>query len=303
MTPTLGGFLRDEWLPAVRAKIRPTTYVGYEGHVRRYLIPGLGDRALDEIVPSDLNRLYAQLLTKLRPATVRGIHATIRSALRDAVKWGLLEHNPAERADPPKQAHGEMTVWSAAELSTFLETVRDHSLYPLWVTLAMTGLRRGEALGLRWTDVDLERRQLQIRQTLLQAGSQVLVGKPKTARGRRVVVIDERTAAVLDQMPRFGELVFCHHDGRNLHPGEVTKVFLTLVDASGLRRIRLHDLRHTHATLALQAGVHPKIVSERLGHSSIAFTLEVYSHALPTLQVEAAAKIAALIERSGSAGD
>ena len=295
MSQKLGEFLRDEWLPAVRAKIRPTTYVGYEGHVRRYLVPALGDRRLDELVPTDLNRLYAQLLTKLRPATVRSVHATCRSALRDAVKWGLLDSNPAERADPPKQAHGEMTVWTAAELTSFLESVRDHSLYPLWLTLAMTGLRRGEALGLRWIDVDLDSLQMRIRQTLLQAGSKVLVGKPKTARGRRVVVLDEGTAAVLRSLPRTGELIFCHPDGRNLHPGEVTKAFVTLVDASGLRRIRLHDLRHTHATLALQAGVHPKIVSERLGHSSIAFTLEVYSHALPTLQEEAAAQIASLV--------
>lgn len=295
MSPTLGDFLRDEWLPAVRAKIRPTTYVGYEGHVRRYLVPALGDKPLDEITPSDLNHLYARLLAKLRPATVRAIHATARSALRDAVKWGSLDRNPAERADPPRQAHPEMTVWTAAELTTFLEKVRDHSLYPLWLTLAMTGLRRGEALGLRWSDVDLETRQLRVRQTVLQAGGQVIIGRPKTTRGRRVVVIDRGTADVLAGMPRFGELIFCHPDGRNLHPGEVTRTFLTLVDASGLPRIRLHDLRHTHATLALQAGVHPKIVSERLGHSSIAFTLEVYSHALPSLQEEAAVRIANLV--------
>jgi len=295
MPPTLSAFLTSDWLPAVRATIRPTTYVSYEGHVRRYLVPALGDKRLDEITPSDLNRLYAQLLAKLRPATVRAIHATVRSALRDAVKWGSLDRNPAERADPPKQAHAEMTVWTAAELGTFLDKVRDHSLYPLWLTLAMTGLRRGEALGLRWSDVDLETRRLKVRQTVLHAGSQVIIGQPKTARGRRVVVIDQGTADVLAGMPRLGELIFCHPDGRNLHPGEVTRTFLTLVDATGLRRIRLHDLRHTHATLALQAGVHPKIVSERLGHSSIAFTLEVYSHALPSLQEEAAAQIASLI--------
>lgn len=293
--PTLGEFLRDEWLPAARAKIRPTTYVGYEGHVRRYLVPALGDKPLDEVTPSDLNRLYAQLLARLRPATVRGIHATVRSALRDAVKWGLLEVNVAERADPPKQGEAQMTVWTATQLSAFLRFTENDRLYPLWLTLAMTGIRRGEALGLRWNDLDLGARRLQVRQTIVQAGSKVLFGTPKTARGRRVVILDAATADVLAGLPRYGELVFCHPDGRNLHPGETTKHFLALVDASGLPRIRLHDLRHTHATLALQAGVHPKIVSERLGHSSIAFTLEVYSHALPTLQEEAAARIAALV--------
>ena len=169
-----------------------------------------------------------------------------------------------------------------------------HRLYPLWHTLAMTGLRRGEALGLRWQDVDLEAGRLAVRRALVPCGREVLVSEPKTARGRRVVALDPETVEVLKrQAARQLEvqqasaawaetgLVFTGDDGEALHPEVVSRCFRKAVKEAMLPEIRLHDLRHTHATLALQAGIHPKVVSERLGHATVSITLDTYSSRHP----------------------
>jgi integrase len=300
----LGRFLSREWLPAITATVRPTTHLGYRGHVERHINPVLGRRSLEAIDPRAINALYAELLASgLSPATVRRVHATLHRALRDAVRWGHLEINPAGRADPPRvRADGNalMRTWEPAQLKAFLRHVRRDELYPLWLTLAMTGMRRGEALGLRWVDVDVRARSLAIRQTIVAVGADVMISSPKTARGRRVVALDATTARCLGDRRRRrrasgAELVFGGPDGGPLNPCWVSKRFVGLVRASGLPRIRLHDLRHTHATLALRAGIHPKIVSERLGHSTVAFTLDVYSHTVAHLQKEAATRVAALV--------
>ncbi len=172
----------------------------------------------------------------------------------------------------------------------------------------MTGLRRGEALGLRWQDIDLEAGRLCVRRSLIPEGNQVAVHEPKTARGRRVVALDPETVAVLrNQAARQLDdqsateswddtgLVFTNEDGQALHPWLVSRCFRKAVKEAMLPDIRLHDLRHTHATLALQAGIHPKVVSERLGHATVAITLDTYSHAIPALQEEAATLIAGLV--------
>ncbi|MDQ3646595.1 MAG: site-specific integrase [Actinomycetota bacterium] len=195
---------------------------------------------------------------------------------------------------------GEST-WTALELKHFLSSVREDPLYPLWFVLAMTGIRRGEALGLRWSDVDLDRCQLMIRQTVVAAGNQIHLSTPKTTRGRRVVALDRPTVVVLraHQVSRAaltrGELLFHDGSGHPLHPVGVSKRFTAVVERAGLPRIRLHDLRHTHATVALEAGIHPKIVSERLGHATVALTLDIYSHALQHMQRDAADQIAAIV--------
>jgi integrase len=179
----------------------------------------------------------------------------------------------------------------------------------LWLTLITTGLRRGEALGLRWQDVDLAARTLAIRQTRVLHGYQPLLSTPKTRKGRRLVALDPATAACLQglheqQQAKRGEgqddhedadLVFTNENGQPIHPERATTLFMKAAQAAGVPRIRLHDLRHTHATPALSAGVHPKIVSERLGHANIGITLDTYSHCLPALSEEAARRVAALV--------
>jgi integrase len=299
-------FLEKEWLPVIQPTVRRTTFLGYEGHVRNHIVPALGNKSLRSIDGRILNTFYASLAdgTKnLAPSSVKRVHATIHRALYDAVRWGFLEANPADACDPPKDRgrNTEMQTWSAQQLATFLKSVRSHRHYPMWVLLAMTGMRRGEALGLRWCDVDLAGSSLSVRQTLIAAGGDVHIAPPKTARGRRVIALDARTVQTLKehrqkQKPSdLQRLLFTDERGAHLIPQEISKEFGRLRHAARLPRIRLHDLRHTHATLALQAGIHPKIVSERLGHSTISLTLDVYSHALPHMQQEASERIGRLI--------
>ena len=304
-------FLRETWLPAIKTSIRTSTYLSYESHLRNHICPYIGSRRLDRIDASLLNELYATLLergrqdgTCLSPSTVRRVHVVLHRAFRDAMRWGLIARNPTTGADPPKlraSRQAGFSTWSADELKRFLDFVRNDDLYPLWLLLATTGMRRGEALGLRWSDVDLERGEAAIRQTVVSHHYVIAMSEPKTARGRRVVALDEHTVAALraykkNKTPQDAdELIFCYRTKTPLNPIDISKGFVRLSKEAGLKRIRLHDLRHTHATLALQAGIHPKIVSERLGHSTISFTLDIYSHAIPHLQKEAAAEIATLV--------
>jgi integrase len=299
----LEDFLVETWLPNVRRTIRATTYASYSGHVRRHLCPSLGAIPLEGLTAMDLNNLYASLLSSgLTTSTLCRVHATVHRALRDAVRWGFVKKNCAVDADPPKARAGdgqEMQTWTAEELRRFLTFTMDDVLYDFWFLISMTGLRRGEALGLRWQDVDLEAGQLAVRQTFVTVGYVVKPSMPKTKRGQRVVALDPTTTAVLAKRHESSHLpvalVFQSESGGPLHPIAVTKRFKRLVEASGLPQIRLHDLRHTHATLALSAGIHPKIVSERLGHSTVAFTLDVYSHSSPHLQRAAAESMANVV--------
>lgn len=306
----LGRFLEEIWLPAIEPTVRATTFVNYRSHVLHQIGGHIGDLPLDDLDGPTLNLFYAQLAADgrvdgkggLSPTSVRRIHATLHRALRDAVRWGYLSDSPADRCDPPKiRADGlnEMKTWDADELRRFLESVADDTLYPLWLVLAMTGMRRGEALGLRWTDIDLDRAQLSIRQTLVPVGSKEVFSQPKTARGRRVVALDSITVTALRDLhtssPNPADLVFVDRIGHHLNPSRVSRHFRKLVNRLGVPKIRLHDLRHTHATLALEAGIHPKIVSERLGHATVSLTLDVYSHAVGHMQADAAAQIANLV--------
>ena len=315
----LSEFLTGEWLPAIRATIRPTTFLSYKGHVERHLVPALGRIPLQQLSGAHINAFYAKLLgengngqkRQISPSTVRRIHATLHRAMKDAVRWNQIMRSPADAADPPRSSSAdcEMKVWSAQELKAFLTAQRESRLYPLWLTLATTGMRRGEVLGLRWEDLDLEAQSISIRQTRVMTGYQPLLSTPKTRRGKRLVALDPATAAALKEdchrqkqerlaagssWQRAG-YVFTGKDGEPYHPERVSKLFLQAAKKAGLPRIRLHDLRHTYATLALGAGVHPKIVSERLGHANIGITLDCYSHCLPALSEEAAYRVAALV--------
>jgi integrase len=309
---SLAEFLRSEWLPAIRTTVRATTFANYVTHVECQMVPHLGDMKLCEIHGRTLNAFYATLLIEgrvdgkggLATSSVRRLHAALHKALKDAVRWGFLTENPADAADPPKlRAEGpkEMATWTAAQLRSFLAFVGDDPLYPLWFVLATTGMRRGEALGLRWCDVDLEAGHVAVRQSVVAVGRETQLSTPKTSRSRRVVAIDKRTRDVLAEFRAQSmdvgttDLIFEHCFRSGISPTAATKRFRQLIETHGLPVIRLHDLRHTHATLALQAGVHPKIVSERLGHSTVSLTLDVYSHAVPHMQRDAADQIAHVI--------
>jgi integrase len=313
---TFGGFI-PEWLAAIKPTIRPSTHHSYRRNLQLHVLPHLDSVQLRRIDAGMLNGLYAALLADgrknyagggLSPRSVQYVHAIIHRALRDAVRWGRLARNPADAADPPKASRPESITWSADELRTFLEATRGSRYWAGYLLLATTGLRRGECLGLRWQDLDLDAGRASIRQTVIAIRHTVMIGTPKTASGRRTVTLDSGTVAALREhrarqaaerlLMGAGwtdtDLVFCHPDGTALHPERFSRGFAEWVQKIGLPRIRLHDLRHGWATLALQKGIQPKVVQERLGHANIAITLDTYSHVTAGLHEEAAEDVAAM---------
>jgi integrase len=246
------------------------------------------------------------------PKTIRNTHTVLRKALADAERLELVIRNAAAAARPPAVDHIDRVTWSSEELGEFLESVRDDRLYPVFVVLATTGMRRGEVLGLRWRDVDFDAGDLAIANTRTPVKSEIVTGPPKTARSRRQVFLDEWTLDVLRAQRRSQaadrlaagpawnadeDYVFTDEVGVPVNPNSVSKRFDTIVRKSDLPRIRLHDLRHTYATVALKAGVHPKIVSERLGHATVGITLDLYSHVTPSIARDAADVVASKIRR------
>jgi integrase len=315
---TLSDYAR-EWLKAIEPTIRPSTHYSYSRNLQLHVLPQLGSMQLRRIDAGMLNGLYASLLAEgrkdyagggLSPRTVRYIHTIVHRALKDAVKWGRLARNPAEAADPPKAgvSRPESITWTAEQLRTFLERTGGSRYWTAYLVLATTGLRRGEALGLRWQDLDLDAARASIRQTVIAIKHTVMLGTPKTAKGRRTVTLDSGTVVALREhrarqaAERLlmgagwtdNDLVFCHPDGTMVHPERFSRGFSEAVCRIGLPQIRLHDLRHGWATLALQAGIHPKVVQERLGHANIGITLDAYSHVVAGLHEEAAEQVAAL---------
>ena len=284
-----------------------------------HVLPTLGGRNLRDIGPSQLNALYADLLSSgrrngaggLSPKTVRYIHTIIHKSLSDAVGAGLCPTNAAGRAKPPRpraSKQNEIRFWTPEQLRTFLALVATHRLEAAWQVSAMTGMRRGEVLGLRWKDVDLGNARLHVRQAVVSVAYEVIVSSPKNHHAR-VIDLDPRTVEHLrlhrkrqvQERELWGDdyiendLVICKENGEPLHPQTYSQAFERIVAKSDLPRIRLHDLRHTHATIALSAGIPTKVVSERLGHESPAFTLKRYAHVMPVMQAEAASAFAALV--------
>jgi integrase len=308
----------DEWLDAVQPTIRASTLASYRLNVLSYIVPRVGDVPLQQLTASRLNKMYADLLATGRRDGERGlgartvgyVHTLAHRMLRDAVRWGRVTRNVADQADPPRtRTRPPMKIWNATDLRIFLEHVAEDRLYAAWLLSATTGMRRGELLGLRWSDVDLDGGRLSVVQTLIMVDYKLTFSTPKTARGRRSVAMDAMTVAALRTHrarqleerlacgPGYNKsnLVFCREGGAPVRPDWFSTEFEHHVKATGLPWIRLHGLRHTHASLALAANVHPKVVSERLGHSTIAMTLDTYSHAIPALQEEAAERVSRIV--------
>jgi integrase len=228
------------------------------------------------------------------------------------LQWGLVVRNVADAASPPSNRAAKAPppqTWSASELRTFLASTAGTRLEPLWQLYATCGLRRGEALGLRWRDVDLDGGTVAIAKARVSTDRGVVEGQPKSGRGRAVALdagtvakLREHRKCQLEERLAWGpayaaeDYVFTREDGVPYSPDHVTRAFRKAVKRAGLPPIRLHDLRHTWASLALAAGVNPKVVSERLGHATVSFTLDTYSHVMPGLQEDAAARVAALLD-------
>lgn len=340
---TLGEWLTT-WLAAktsgsgvsgVGQPLRPTTARSYESHVRLYLAPLLGQVPLAKLRSEHIAEAYERILEQpatstMSPSTLRRIHATLSSALVAAVRSRRIDRNPAEYVELPSTSKKQIQPWTPEELGTFLDFAATDRLGPVFELMAATGLRRGEALGLRWQDVDLDRGTLTVHQQLIQLSTtrgrpcdtcgkhpRIAFGPPKTAAGeRRTVSLGAATRHALltarnlqgAERGEFGDayddhdLVFAWQGGSPYSPDYVTARFTALVKASGLRPVRLHDLRHGAASLMLAAGIPMQVVSKRLGHSQISLTIDLYSHLLPETDRAAAEATESLIPRQERSG-
>jgi integrase len=302
---TLAEFL-ERWLQDYAwPNLSPKTAEGYEHIMRRHLIPMLGNMVLTQLKPEHVQRYYSRKLTGgLSAQTVRHHHTALHKALQTGVEWGLLGRNAADAVSPPRVQRPDMQTWGEDDIARFLEAAKDSPYFALFYSALFTGMRRSELLALRWQDVDLILAQVYVSRSLhcLKGGS-VVFRSPKTASGRRMVALppsaimalrehrdkQERERAMLGIPLTDDDLVFAHLDGKPLLPDSVSHAWIKLVRRAGVKPIRLHDARHSHASLMLKQGIHPKVVQERLGHASIGITLDTYSHVAPGLQ-EAAAK-------------
>ncbi|SRR6266704_515932 len=323
-------YLRDEWLPGMRASVRPGTYDSYELLCRKYIIPRLGGIELQSLTTGRIKAFYNNELLlsggadggPLAGKTVRNVAAVLHCALEEAAALSYIPRNPATKAKLPARNQPEMQTWNEEQVRAFLATVAvDHGqrgseaaerrLFAAWRLMLTTGMRRGEVIGLRWSDVSPDLGRLQITSTRVRAAKGVTTGPPKTDAGRRYIALDPTTVAALkawrkyhrehERMPigpRYIDsgLVFVNPDGSGITPNRLSIWFRSAAKRSGLPAIRLHDLRHTYATIALRRGTPVKVVSARLGHASIAITLDLYAHALPQDDESAAGSIEAAYE-------
>jgi len=302
-SPQLGAFL-GQGLMAVRPTLRPKTYVSYEGVVRLHLVPEIGRVPLEKLSVEHVASLIArkQADRRLSPTSVRYVLLILRNALGKAVRWGLVARNVAVLVDPPRVSHRDVRVLSPEETKKLLDAVKGEAIEGL-VTLAIsTGVRLGEALGVQWHDLDLDRRQLRISKSLQRVSGQgQVLMETKTRRSRRSIVLPVKAAEALravrvqqDQWRRSAgaawhnsDFVFSSSTGQPLDQRNVLRMFRRVLRKAKLPRMRFHDLRHSCASLLLAQHISPRVVMETLGHSRISVTMDTYTHVMPALMRDA----------------
>ena len=320
--------LLDRWME-VHAKhnLAKTTYAIYDAHISNHIKPELGMIQVSKLKAFHLQQFYSKKLEGgradkksggLSPKSVVGIHKVISSALKVAVTWELVVKNVAESISPPRIPETPQQTWTTDHAQTFLGSISKHRLHPLYVLAIVTGMRRGEILGLRWQDIDWDKSTIHIVQSMVATPAGPIITDTKTSSGRRSVVISDGLVALLKEHRERGleedvfrgsrnvevqssaQLVFTSERGTPLNPRNLLRHLQSACERAGVPKIPFHALRHTHATIMLKKGVHPKIVSERLGHSRVGVTLDIYSHVLPGMQAEAAslAELAVLPDKT-----
>lgn len=311
-----------EWHAAIKPTVRATTWASYGNYINLYVLPIIGATKLQDLTPLRLNLMYGHLLEQgkrrgdggLAAKTVVNIHRMLHRALKDAVRWDMAVRNAAEDATPPQYRRPTLTVWSPEQMRAFVSHVRDDRFFALWMLAATTGMRRGELAGLLSTDIDFDHGRLSPSGPRVSVDGKVQQSDTKTDAGHRVMALDPQTLRALKEyvavwseerylLGQDSKLLFVWPDGRPLHPDTLNALFYKHLAAAGLPRIRLHDVRHSYATAALKSGVSPKIISERLGHTNVAFTLQTYTHVIPGMDQAAADTIADLILGPSRADD
>jgi integrase len=308
---TVASYL-ERWLSAsVKPSVKVKTYEGYESIVRVRVNPRIGKQPLAKLTPLDLQALYTDLASSgLSARSVHHTHRVLHRAFVQAVRWNLIARNPCDGAQGPRATRSEMKVWTPDETDTFLISTRQHPAHALYMLALTTGMRQGELLGLKWGDVNLDDGKLAVRRALQrQRGNGLVFVEPKTTRSRRVIQLSQRATTALRahrdrqafERHAIGaewndlNLVFCDGFGSPLDPSYQTATFKKAAQRVGMPEIRFHDMRHTAATLLLSKGVHVKLVSEMLGHTTITLTLDTYSHLIPTMHGDAAAAMDAIL--------
>jgi integrase len=310
---TVAQFL-DRWLAdVVRPKVRPSTYDSYAGHVRLYLKPTLGHHQLTKLTPQHVQSLLNEKLAAgLSPRTVQYMRSVLRNALNQAMKWDLVARNVATLVDPPRSRRPEVRPLTPEQARAFLGAVKGDRLEGLFTVAVALGLRQGEALGLRWEDIDLDAGTLRVRHTIQKINGEWCFVEPKTDRSRRTIVMPAATITALRAHRRRQaeerlaagarwqdwHLVFPSAVGTPLNGSNVTHRLQRILESANLPRQRFHDLRHCCASLLLAQHVPMRVVMEILGHSQISLTMDTYSHVMPALQHEAASLMDAILTNS-----
>jgi integrase len=312
--------LLTAWLASKEGEITSQSVRDYEVVIRKHLIPALGDLRVQQLTAARVQAQYdLWRAAGMSARLIRGCHMRLSQALSQGVRFGLVATNVCASVAPPRLSSTKPRVWNQKEAATFLEASRSDWLHPLWHLLLLEGMRRGEALGLRWRDINFERGTAHIVQTVApnkaDRGQAIIQERTKTRAGARTVRLTASTLDILKehrtkQLERRlaasewedTDLVVCTSKGTPINPNNVSRSFAALLGQIGLPRIRVHDLRHTAATLLLLAGVPAKVVSERLGHATVAITLDLYSHVLPDMQDRAADAMDRLLGHSLSGG-
>jgi integrase len=300
---TVEQYLRRWLAEAVRPSVRPRTYTTYEMYARVHLIPELGSIPLVRLTPQHVQTLLnAKLRSGLAPRSVHHLRAILRRALNQAHRWGMVPRNVATLVDPPRVPRYEVRPMTPEQARVFLDAARGHRHEALYTVALAVGLRQGEALGLRWEDIDLDAGTLAVRHALQRVGGKLQLVEPKTRLSRRTIALPplvvgalraHRTRQLEERLwagSRWREqnYVFTTSIGTPLDGTNVTHHLQAMLSAAGLPKQRFHDLRHACASLLLAQGVHPRVVMETLGHSQISLTMNTYSHVIPSLQRDAA---------------
>ena len=301
---TVGQWM-DEWFEAyAKVKVRPSSHQTYKGYIENHIKPNIGDIPIEKLTSLQLQKFYRQLLTEgrvpriesekqpkgLSAKTVRNINQVISSAMDMAVRHKLILSNPTEGCELPKVEHREMKTLPAEQLGAFLREAKESGVYELYYLDLATGLRRGELLGLKWEDIDLQNGVIHVRRQVARVDGEVKELPLKTKNSYRNISISRDAVAMLEEMEahRSSDYVFPSSTGGPISPDSVNNMLHRVLKRAGLPSIRFHDLRHTFATLALQNGVDIKTVSGMLGHFSAGFTLDTYAHVTTSAQKEAA---------------
>jgi integrase len=309
---TVAAFL-TRWLDHIKSQVSPKSHERYSGIVNQNIIPAIGAILLTKLKAAQISAAYSEALISgrrddkeggLSPRTVGHMHRVLKQALGLAARWELLTRNPADAVDPPKVEWKPMQTYDLPQTVEVIEAVRDTPMLIPTVLAVLCGLRRGEICALRWRNVDLIAGQISVVESLEQTKAGLRFKSPKSGKGRTVAlsatVVDElRSHRVkrAQELLRLGkglsddDLVIAHADGSVVQPIYISQHWARTIKATQLAHLRFHDLRHAHATHLLANGIHPKVASERLGHSKVGITLDLYSHVIPGMQEDAAATV------------